>query len=389
MLNSFLLWTAPFFLTLGWLATRQKQGKESGKPYHKINKEYLTGLNYLLNEEPDKAVDLFIKMLEVDRDTVETHLALGHLFRRRGEVDRAIRIHQNLIARPHLPKTHRVHALLALGQDYMRAGVLDRAEKLFLEVIEAGEFVNESYRYLLDVYQQERDWHEAIQIAQRLEMATNQSMQSYIAHYYCELAQEARLKVSLEQAYRYLKKAQAADKYCARAYLLLGEWDAAHGQYKQAIKSYKRVVELQIELLPEIVSPLVDCYDQLGLEGELIDYLYQCLNQHPIISIIVILSKRIQRWRGVSAATYFLIEHLQLHPSIKGLKRLMELQWELAEGENKYPFQLLKEIAEQLLQQKPRYRCEHCGYAGKVLHWLCPSCRVWGTTIPIHGLEGE
>lgn len=383
-----LLLTLPPLLFGSWYFSNFRQQRQQQRS-QKLNKDYLVGLNYLLNEQPDKAVDLFIKMLEVDADTVETHLALGNLFRRRGEVDRAIRIHQNLIARPHLAKVHRIHALLALGQDYMRAGVLDRAEKLFLEVVESGEFVNESYRYLIDVYQQEREWHEAIQIAQRLEMATGLSMQQAIAHYYCELAQEARLKVSREQAYRYLKKAQAADRYCARAYLLLGEWDAAHGQIQQAIKAYKRVVELQPDLLPEVVSPLVACYDQLSLEGELINYLKQCLTQHPIISVIVVLSQRIEQWRGAQAAADFLVQQLQLHPSVKGLKRLMEIQWELADEQNKYPLLLLKDITVQLLQKKPKYRCEHCGYAGKVLHWLCPSCKLWSTTIPIHGLEGE
>ncbi len=388
MLNAVLL-TLPALGIGAWYWARGKRKRSRNSISNKLNKDYLIGLNYLLNEQPDKAVDVFIKTLEVDSDTVETHLALGNLFRRRGEVDRAIRIHQNLIARPNLPKTNRIHALMALGQDYMRAGVLDRAEKLFLEVIESGEFVNESYQYLLDVYQQERDWHEAIQIAQRLEMAMGRSMQQHIAHYYCELAQEARIKVSKEQAYRYLKKAQAADRFCARAFLLLGEWEAAHGNYKQAIKAYKRVVELQTELLPEVIAAMVQCYEQLGWEGDLINYLYECLRRHPTISVIIILSERIQQWRGPQAAIDFTVQQLKEHPSVKGLKRLMEIELQLAQPDNKNPLELLKDITTQLLENKPKYRCEHCGYAGKVLYWLCPSCKFWSTTMPIHGLEGE
>ena len=160
-----------------------------------VPKEYLQGLNYLLNEEPDKALEVLIKTLQVDSDTIETYLALGHLFRRRGEVDRAIRIHQNLIARPGLPKTERFQALLALGQDYLRAGVYDRAERLFLEVIDSKLYLADSYRYLLDIYQQEKEWEKAIQTAEKLNSVGHDNVSRQVAHYYCELALEAKKKI--------------------------------------------------------------------------------------------------------------------------------------------------------------------------------------------------
>src|SRR5579883_3417069 len=146
-----------FFLisvTIAWFMGYRARPQEETPRKNNLPRDYLIGLNFLLNEETDKAVDIFIKMLEVDSDTVETHLAVGKLFRRRGEVDRAIRIHQNLIARPQLEKVYREQSLFELGQDYLSAGMLDRAERIFLELVDHKEYIVPSLRALLDIYQQ-------------------------------------------------------------------------------------------------------------------------------------------------------------------------------------------------------------------------------------------
>ncbi len=375
---------------VGWyLGRNNSQEKIIVKKPDTLSKDYLVGLNYLLNEQPDKAVDVFIKMLEVDSETVETHLALGNLFRRRGEVDRAIRIHQNLIARPHLEKPQRTQALLALGQDYMRAGVFDRAERLFQEVIEHGEYTAQSTHYLLDIYQQEKDWEQAIAIAHKLEAASNKSMAREIAHFYCELALDARVKVSSEQAYRYLKRAMAMDKNCVRASLLNGDWEMDVGNYKAAIRAYKRVKDQDPDYLSESIAPIVICYEKLGQEAELLDYLHQCLHEYPRLTIILTLSERIQRNDGERAALAFVTEQLHQRPSVPGLKHLIDLHFNLAAPSQKEQLSGLHEITAKLAHEKPIYRCSHCGYAGTVLHWQCPSCRNWNVIKPIHGLEGD
>lgn len=373
----------------GWYFGKQGKNPQFNDPIKALSRDYLVGLNYLLNEQPDKAVDVFIKMLEVDSETVETHLALGNLFRRRGEVDRAIRIHQNLIARPNLAKAQRIQAMLALGRDYMLAGVLDRAERLFLEVIDAGEYITDSLRYLLDIYEQEKDWPKCIDAAQKIEITTLDSMQQQIAQYYCELAQEARAKVSRDQGYRYLKRALATDKQCVRAVLLYGAWEMEAENYKSAIRAYKRVREQDPDYLSEAINPLVECYQKQASESELLHYLRHCLEEHPRISIVLTLSERLQHWRGEQAAADFIAAQLQERPSLRGLNRLIDLQIGLADGSAKEKLLLLKNLTTQLLQDKPIYRCGHCGYAGKVLHWQCPSCKLWNEVKPIHGLEGD
>ena len=385
----FLLLLLPAALGSGWYIGKSNKSSTREGVSTQIPRDYFVGLNFLLNEEPDKAVDIFIKMLEVDTETVDTHLALGSLFRRRGEVDRAIRIHQNIIARPNLAKQQRVLALLALGQDYLRAGVFDRAERLFLEVVEMGEQSTLSLRFLLDIYQQEKNWQQAITIAQKLASMTNQKMNVRIAHYYCELAIEARESGQIELAQKQLKQALVIDKRCVRASMLLADLEKHGGQYKQAIRFYQQVKDQDPEYLSEAISPLAECYEKLGKEEELIDYLQQCLIQYPRMSVVLALAELLKRYQGHTEAARFIAEQLRTNPSVRGLHQLIRLQLIDAEGPAKENLAILYDLTIKLLKNKPIYRCEQCGFHGKVLHWLCPSCKEWSTIKPIHGLEGD
>ena len=180
----------PIAAASGWLVARRGYEKREQKPLQDCSPAYFKCLNYLLNEQPDKAIDVFIKLLEVDSDTVETHMALGNLFRRRGEVERAIRIHQNLIARPSLSRQQRAQALLELGQDYMRAGLFDRAENLFVELAETKLYNKQALTNLLEIYQQEKDWAKAVAIGRRLSRQ-NRELRPQLAHFECELAAQA------------------------------------------------------------------------------------------------------------------------------------------------------------------------------------------------------
>jgi lipopolysaccharide biosynthesis regulator YciM len=356
-----------------------------------VPKEYLQGLNYLLNEEPDKALEVLIKTLQVDSDTIETYLALGHLFRRRGEVDRAIRIHQNLIARPGLPKAERFQALLALGQDYLRAGVYDRAERLFLEVIDNKMYLPDSYRYLLDIYQQEKEWEKAIQTAEKLNAVSHDNVSRQVAHYYCELALEAKKKSSRETAFRYLKKAYQYDKYCVRASLLQGDWEKEEGQAKVALRYYRQALTEDADFLPEILPAVVSCYEMLNDEEGLIAELKRLLTQTPRISLILTLAEHLQKTADATTAATFLAEQLQQKPSIRGLHRLIKLQQAqiTQEGSEQKNLALLQNLTEALLKDKPIYRCVQCGYASRILSWYCPGCKNWSTIKPIMGIEGE
>lgn len=384
-----LLLFLPAAAVSGWIAGychQKKSVDEDNKQL--IPRDYFIGLNYLINEQPDKAVDVFIKMLEVNSDTVETHLALGNLFRRRGEVDRAIRVHQNLIARPQLEKHQRVQALSELAQDYLRAGVLDRAERLFLELISTKQESPAIYGHLLNIYQQQKDWKQAIAIAKKIE-GNSAHMQTAIAYFYCELAELARAKNDYEKTNHYLADALAKDKNCVRASKIEGKMLLDLQDYKKAIKAFKRVREQDPDFISEVVAPLAECYNKLNLEADFIQYVQDCLIEHPRISLVLALAEYVRKWHGDAAAIEFISEKFHLCLSLRGVERLVELYLNNVDQNTKSKLSLLHEFITKLLENKPIYRCVHCGFSGKQLHWLCPSCKRWGCVKPIHGLEGD
>lgn len=372
-----------------WVASRNYLNK--GRQLdNRLSREYVVGLNYLLNEQPDKAVDVFIKLLEVDSDTVETHLALGSLFRRRGEVDRAIRIHQNLIARPQLSVLQRKEALMALGHDYMSAGVFDRAERIFTEVLELGGTQETcSLHGLLAIYQQEKAWEKALEICKRLETSTGVSMASQAAHYYCEMANQALKENSFDKAYNVIRQALIIDKRSVRASLMLADLEIKKGRYKLAIHALKQVPKQDPEFLTEIIEPLVRCYRELDAMDECIAYLMDTLVDNPRASVIFVIGEYLRQENNIDYAIDFVSMQLSKHPSIRGLNRLIYWHLESAHGKVRDKLQMLYDITSKFIDNKPVYRCGQCGFSGKLLHWHCPSCKHWGRIKPIHGLEGD
>tara|TARA_R110000868_G_scaffold84822_5_gene238915 strand:- start:788 stop:1969 length:1182 start_codon:yes stop_codon:yes gene_type:complete len=369
---------------IGWFLGRHAKSKSQAKRPSVLSKNYFVGLNYLLNEQPDKAVDIFIRMLDVDSDTVETHLAIGNLFRRRGEVDRAIRIHQNLIARPNLNKRLRIQALLELGRDYMHAGVYDRAERLFLEAIDSGgQLAAAGLKYLLTIYQHEKDWHKAIEYANQLQQQTNEDVGQYIANYYCEMIEASVESLSNDQIQQMLKKALSADKNSVRVSLIEAKLYQQQGDLKSAIKSYKHVKKQDEEYITEIIEPIVSCYEQLGDDTGLVDYLYQCLNDCPRLPIILVITQKLQQWHDIKVATDFLIEQIRKYPSMKGLNSVIDYLMKTAEAHEKHDLQVLQSLLQHSLHDKPSYQCQRCGFESKNLDWLCPGCKNWNTIKPI------
>ncbi|OGO90980.1 MAG: lipopolysaccharide assembly protein LapB [Coxiella sp. RIFCSPHIGHO2_12_FULL_42_15] len=378
----------PVAATCGWWVGRRKFNKEaSGRISFKMRRDYFKGLNYLINEQPDKAVDVFIKLLEVDSDTVETHLALGSLFRRRGEVERAIRIHQNIIARPNLATQHRLQALSELGQDYLRAGVLDRAERLFLELVELGERNQSSYRFLLSIYQQEKDWLKAIEIAQKLQ-GLGEPMGVIIAHYHCEIAEHLLEQADTADVHVHLKKAQSYNPSCVRASLIRARIEFNDKNYKAAIQSYQKVINQDPEFLIEAVNPLIHCYRELDAEDKMSVYFQDCLIRYPHLSLVLAISSYLKRSQSDEHAIEFIAEQVQQKPSLPGLKCLVTSylkKGHTADELNK--FAVIDDLLSRLLVDAPNYRCGQCGFSSKSLFWLCPSCHKWETIKPIQSAD--
>ena len=381
----------PVAAVSGWVIGRRRQGRGGGDPGtpEPLRGDYFQGLNYLLNEQSDKAIEVFTRMVEVDSETVETHLALGNLFRRRGEVDRAIRIHQNLIARPSLHRDQRTQALLELGKDYLRAGLLDRAENLFQEVVDTGAYVPEALNHLLDIYQQEKEWDNAISVAARLEAYTERRMAPMVAQFYCEQVDTAWRKGEINRARNLIKRSLTADPDCVRASILQGDIERGAGNYKQALKSYQRVRDQDRDYLREVLVGLHECYTQLGRPDDFRAYLEGVQQDYRGASVILALSERIRRDHGEAAAARYLVEQLRQRPSVRGLNRLIELNLAQSGDTGREDLEILRELCQALLRDKPSYACRRCGFNARTMHWHCPRCRSWATIKPIQGVEGE
>lgn len=370
-----------------WIGRREHRSRRQSS--NGLNPDYFKGLNFVLNEQPDKAIEVFIRMLEVDSETVETHLALGNLFRRRGEVDRAIRIHQNLIARPTLNREQRSNALLELGMDYMRSGLLDRAEGLFLELIESGLHLNQAYMQLLEIYQQEKDWDNAINVARKLGSISPESYSPIIAQFYCEHAQTALNEGNMRAVKENLRKAMNFDPNCVRASLIEAKMYQKSGKIKAAIKSYKRIESQNSDYITEILAPLHECYRSLEKVDEFVDYLRTLVNIYGSISILLLLTELIADREGENAAIRFISDELKSRPTVKGVDKLIEYALERSEGEIHDHLKTIKELTAQLLEERPMYKCNSCGFDAKQLHWQCPGCKSWDTVKPVFGVVGE
>lgn len=377
-----LLWLLlPVAAASGWWWARHGSEKKSVGSLSRIPADYYRGINYFLNEQPDKAIDVFIGMLEIDSDTVEPHLALGNLFRRRGEVDRAIRIHQNLIARPSLSKQHRDQALLELGHDYLLAGLFDRAESLLTELVERDPRNIMALKLLNEIYEQGKEWENAIVTARKRESVTGSRNRTVIAQYYCELADQALADADMVLARKMARRALSQDQGCIRAYILQATIEQRSGQFKAAIRSYKKAMQQAPMYLADIIDGMMDCYRHAGQREEMLKYLREVvLAQGSIIPVLKIIDQFGDDDDGQAAKVRFLSEYLDRHPSLQGLGRyleLMETGREAAQGQ----LSNARDIISKLLEDSCLFICSNCGLESNIRHWQCPGCRQWMTMV--------
>lgn len=379
----------PVAAASGWFAASKNHHKNSEKSLNQFNSDYFRGLNYLLNEQQDKAIEVFLRMAEVDKDTVETHFALGNLFRRRGEVDRAIRIHQSLIAREILTDEHRSQALLALAEDYMRAGLLDRAEDLFKKIIQQPGQHSRALAYLIDIYEQEKDWVSAIEATRELSSETGQNYDSVMAQYFCELAEQAKNSGNISAVTRYLERAWATDPDCVRASLLFGQFYQESREYEKAIDAYKCVEKQSIEYIPEVIDDLLLCYSQLGKPYDVMPYLNELVEKSAGLSPMLAQASLIQARDGDEVAEEYITQQLRRRPTVRGLDKLIEVHLSYCEESARDNMIMLRDLTQKILEDKPVYNCIKCGFKGLSLYWQCPGCKSWHMMKPVHGVEGE
>ena len=379
----------PVAATSGWYAAkRRRPGDRRSSAQTELRNHYFRGVNYLLNEQPDKAIELFIRMLEVDSETVDTHLALGNLYRRRGEVDRAIRIHHNLIEGRSLGAEERSEALLELGQDYLSAGLLDRAEDVFQSLAEHPVHGVQALRQLIDIYEQEQDWDQAIASAKRLEAATQGELGTVIAHYCCEKAEGLISEDDPENALAAVRRALDLHRGCVRARLLEGDLRRARGEHQLALDAYLDVERQDPNYLPEVLPSVRECFEALDRRDELWRYLRHLIDAYGSVAATLALADLIREKQGLDSAAEFVAGQLEQRVSIRGLDYLLDLELRKQGPRAPGHLELQRALTVALLDDRSLYQCGHCGFRAKSLHWRCPSCKHWNMIKPIQELNG-
>lgn len=347
-----------------------------------VNSDYLKGLNFLLDEDADSALEVFARLAESDDDALETHFALGSLFRKRGETARAIRIHQNIMARPDLDQTQKGRAQFALAEDYLGAGLLDRAESLYSKLREVPEFKVRALRRLMRIFEQTQEWADAAVAHDELARVGGDTADvGHVAHYFCELATGAMAAHDLPKAREMLKRAEAARRKSVRSSLVHGDIARETGEWREAMRFYQRVAEEAPELLTEVVPRMAAVFGSRDdLEG--FDEWLRNLQADHETAIAAIAMAVVARQDIDAPAGYLALERFVAGDKI--LRQLVDVEAlsNATEDERRNALDRIRGALRQVIGQSAAYRCTQCGYSSLTMQWQCPGCRAWETVRP-------
>ncbi|MDR1310907.1 MAG: lipopolysaccharide assembly protein LapB [Burkholderiaceae bacterium] len=371
---------APAFFALGWVAARIDI-KQLVSESRNLPRGYFKGLNFLLNEQPDKAIDAFIEIVKLDSETADLHFALGNLFRRRGETERAIRMHQNLLQRPDLPEEQQLQARYELGQDFLKAGLLDRAEEVFTALFRT-QYDTPSRRALLEIFQREKEWGQSIQAAEALQESGTGGKQKEIAQFYCELAENELTSASPDKALPLLEKALQVDRMNVRATILSGDALISQGKTEEAVAAWRRIEKQSMPHIVLVAQRLMDAYQQLDRLPECFRLLRAYLGHTPSIDLVEVLFQALVKQQNAEAAYNLVLEELKRTPTLIGLDKLLEARLLVVPPEMRQDLSMVKDLVHRYAIKLAHYRCSHCGFQARRFYWQCPGCHQWETYPP-------
>lgn len=386
---AWLLLLLPLASASGFWLGRRQQDRDRGHEVDRLSRSYFRGLNLLLNEQTDKALQVFLEIAELDSDTLETQLALGNLFRRRGELDRAIRLHQALSQKPLLSAEQRVQALLELGEDFARAGLLDRAEALYLDVLRLEPRARLALERLLGIYEHERDWPKALEILEQLERQCGHSEPGRAAHYLAEMGEQALADARLEQAQSFAQQAVARAPMSFRPYALSTRIALKRGDGAGAIDMLQAAARLELIFMPELVGLIELAASMPGQAAACVALLQELIPKDQSVAALLSLGRMLRQSDGIELERRLYVERLGAKPSVRVLKELLAADARKAEIEESPLLKLSIDVLSAYLERKPAYQCQRCGFRGKELYWQCPSCKVWDSTRPVPAGAGE
>ena len=368
----------PLFFSLGWLAARvdlkQLLAESTALPA-----AYFKGLNFLITNQHDKAIEAFSEAVQANTDSLELHFALGSLFRRRGEVDRAIHLHLNLLEKKELEPQQKIAVTAELAQDYLKAGLLDRAEELF-ESLDDDRYRQPALRALLEIYVREREWERAIKAATELERLSGVPFRIEVSHYYCEMAVKSILANDEHTARFDLGNALSANKNCVRANVLLGDLEAEAGAHKEAISTWKRIEFQKPEYLGLIAPKLLRSYRALNQTQDGLNLLQTYLQTYQLTSLVNVLYEAMLTEQGAESAATLARNELIKKPSLHTLYQLLQSRAIVetnSQQNTNQDTQLMQQAVRHAIGNKTTYHCEQCGFKAKYHHWQCPACNAW------------
>jgi len=374
--QQWLLWALPIAFALGWLARVWDQ-RQRRRDLEGSQKVYYQGLNFLLNEQHDKAIDSFIAAVQQDPDTSELHLALGNLFRRRGEYERAVRVHQHVLGRADLPKSDRDRAQHGLAQDYLKAGLFDRAEAAF-EALAGTSFDTESRLALLDLHERSRDWKAAVGVAEELEKSGAGSFASRIAHYWCELALEADVARQPEVAADALTRARDVAPSDARPLVLSGEQAAARGDHAAALRFWNTLMTARPAAFNLVARRYAASARETGDAAGALARLQALYEKAPTLDLLETVASL---QPDNSAKESRLLSHLREHPTLAAAQSLLA-QRDPAAPLGAAEAGAVGDAVRRAARPLHRYRCAACGFEAEHYFWQCPGCLGWDTYPP-------
>ena len=367
----------PLAFYSGWQAAR-KRYKERQEKRKQISVHYVRGINYLLSEQPDKALDVFLNYPEIDEYTADTFLLLGNLFRNRGEVNRALRVHQNLVARPDLNKTQRVAAMLALGEDFFSAGMLDRAESVFTELLKDDPKSADACEPLRNIYEQLHEWDKAIEISQYSQQRSKADHSRLIAHYYCELATQELQKNNLFRAEETIKQAEKAYPASARVLVLKGDLSYARGQREEALRIYQTAISQDTRLMGMLFKHLVNNFQQKVELENLYNFSRELFGKTQDVRLFAYLLQLARKLGKLSDMQTHVEAHLlKGKPSLNSLAYSTEVLSSLWQKEGNCEINQIQTALQRLAASQPEFQCTHCGYKMHDYLWRCPACHQW------------
>ena len=352
-----------------------------------ISADYLRGLNLVLSRRTDEALELFVQMAKVDDDTLETHFALGHLFRRRGEMERAIRVHENLLARPNLNEAQRHQALFSLAEDYLGAGLFDRAEQLFGQLRDSTTLAEAALEKLVSIYEREQEWQKAIEALRKLEILRG-GKSSQVAHYYCELAELARAAGDRALAREHLRHTVRSESGALRGTLIRATVAREEQDYAQAIPLYEQVIAADRHFLSEVLPPLLECYRAADRLPDFDAYVEELIAKEPSAYRDLAYAAIIGDLHGSSALEGAVERFVFEHPVLSNLVNAAELR-ALPTEQRVAAIQRIAGSLRAIAMANARYRCSNCGYSTQRFIWHCPSCKLWETVRPIQSVPLE